>query len=303
MNTNIVKRIQKATNTPDLATVLTSLPSSDFNSLMMEVFSQRVEQITPSDLFRHYTQNRFVKPAHVDFVSLLAFELNLLKKAQVSGFEPLELSPVSPVGACSVVATVNQNKVLSALRGTEVMADATNSLALESVSRRKVANFDQNCIRLCTVHRHLRTPYVKPPFTAHFKIFCMVTGGKDTGSLQFEKQHVVEHLRLITDYLKTFNAVESISINLKSTQQSNPSFEVLCEEVQKQILGVSFAQESINQGYYQTIQFKVQVKIKGNTYEIADGGLVDWSKKLSDNHKERMVTSGIGLELLFKLLS
>lgn len=35
-------------------------------------------------------------------------------------YTPVQLSPVAPLGSCSVVATVDQNKVVSAVRGTEV---------------------------------------------------------------------------------------------------------------------------------------------------------------------------------------
>ena len=54
-----------------------------------------------------------------------------------SAFSPLELSPVSPLGTNSVVATVSQNKTLTTTRGLEVVSDATNVLALECALRRR----------------------------------------------------------------------------------------------------------------------------------------------------------------------
>ncbi len=300
MNNKIVERIQKEADASDLVNLLAKMPSSDLNSLMMEVMREKTEQISPSDLMRNYTKHRFTRPANVNFLDLLTFEAQLLQQAQLSGFEPLELSPVSPLGACSIVATVNQDKVLSALRGTEVMADATNALALESTLRRRQANFPPTYTRLCTVHRHLRTPYVKPPFTAHFKIFCMVTGGRDTGSLAFEKQHLIEHIRFITTYLKNLPEVKTVRVSLKSTQ-SSMIFGKLYDSILTEIKGIDFIQEDIQQPYYKHLQFKVLVTINEVEYEIADGGMVDWSQKLANNHKERMVTSGIGIELLLKL--
>lgn len=300
MKSNIVKRIQKESNILHLVQCLASMPSSDLNSLMMEVMRKKIENMSPSDLLRKYTNHRFARPANVNFWELLAFETHLFQQAQLSGFEPLELSPVSPLGACSVVATVNQDKVLSALRDTEVMADATNALALESSLCRKEAKFPTVPIKLCTVHRHLRTPYVKPPFTAHFKIFCMTTGGKDSGNLLFEKQHLVEHIRFITDYLKSLPEVAEVRLVLKSTQ-SSPIFRILYDYISTEMAGVNITEEAVNQSYYQHLQFKVFVTIGSAAYEIADGGLVDWSQKLSNNLKERLVTSGIGIELLLKL--
>jgi len=37
--------------------------------------------------------------------------------------------------------------------------------------------------------------------------------------------------------------------------------------------------------------------------EIADGGFTDWTQRLSGNQKERLLISGMGLELLYKMLS
>lgn len=302
MSKKIIERIQKETHTADLLQVLTDMPSSDLNSLLMEVMRQKTQQLSPGDVLRSYAANRFVKPSEVDFIPFLTFELELLQKAQAFGFVPLELSPVSPLGSCAVVATVNQNKVLSALRSTEVVADATNLLALEAVSRRKKANFDTDTLRLCTVHRHVRTPYVPPPWLPHFKIFCMVTAGKDTGTLRFEKQHLLEHIRFITDYLKSFAAVESVRVVLKSTRKENPAFAPLRDTVISEITDVPFEIQEVEQPYYQIIQFKTFVTIRQKEYDIADGGLVDWAQKLSNNRKQRLLTSGIGIELLFKLL-
>lgn len=35
----------------------------------------------------------------------------------------------------------------------------------------------------------------------------------------------------------------------------------------------------------------------------ADGGYTDWTQRLSGNRKERFLISGLGLELLFKIIS
>ena len=47
-------------------------------------------------------------------------------------YEPVELSPLAPLGTSSVVGTVHQNKVVSTSRNSEVLSDPTNVLALEA---------------------------------------------------------------------------------------------------------------------------------------------------------------------------
>ena len=41
--------------------------------------------------------------------------------------------------------------------------------------------------------------------------------------------------------------------------------------------------------------------IGGNTIEIADGGLLDWTQQLLTNKKERMMTFGLGIQVLYHL--
>jgi hypothetical protein len=38
----------------------------------------------------------------------------------------------------------------------------------------------------------------------------------------------------------------------------------------------------------------------GGEWEIADGGFVDWTQRLLENKKERLLISGFGLEMLVK---
>lgn len=39
----------------------------------------------------------------------------------------------------------------------------------------------------------------------------------------------------------------------------------------------------------------------GEEQEIADGGWVDWTQKLLENRKERLLISGVGLEWLYQM--
>lgn len=55
--------------------------------------------------------------------------------------------------------------------------------------------------------------------------------------------------------------------------------------------------------YYQGIQYKVDIRVNGKTYEIADGGFVDWTQQLLQNKKERMLSTGFGFDLMYRILS
>ena len=53
--------------------------------------------------------------------------------------------------------------------------------------------------------------------------------------------------------------------------------------------------------YYHGFRIKQQIVIGGNTIEIADGGLLDWTQQLLTNKKERMMTFGLGIQVLYHL--
>src|SRR6185369_4684835 len=87
------------------------------------------------------------------------------------------LSPLAPLGVCSAVGRASQNKVVSALRGTEVVADPTNVLALECA--RRLREDPEQVVRLATCHRAVRAqahPKL-PGYAPHFRIFCLASGG------------------------------------------------------------------------------------------------------------------------------
>src|SRR5690349_3023511 len=153
----------KKVSDPELLQKLTEgLSPSELNSLLLEVLRIQAESQSPADLMVHYRQNRFVQPSALDAITFLKAELSLLEPWKQSGFVPLELSPLAPLGNCSALALVDQNKVISALRGTEVVADATNLLALEAAQQRKASGFGADNVNYCTVHRHVRAQALPP---------------------------------------------------------------------------------------------------------------------------------------------
>lgn len=323
MNTPLLDRIIAETGIPGIVEILSKrLAASDLNSLLLEVFSQKTTRATAAGLLRAYRQNRFVQPAELDYAAFAQFCLDWLKAAQATGFQPLQLSPVSPLGTCSVLGTVHQNKVVSALRGTEVVADATNVLALESVVRRQMQGFPVEPAHFSAVHRHVRAQEIpkKPGHSAHFSILGLTSAGRDTGSFDFEKENLRRHIHFYKTYFEEKLGLAPVKVRLKSLaseSEENRLFQSVVSFLEKneprwEIEVVESKQ--IEQEYYRRLQFKVVIpKPSGGTtvsratttnneeVEIADGGFTDWTQRLSGNHKERLLISGMGLELLFKM--
>ncbi|WP_201022754.1 hypothetical protein, partial [Tepidimonas taiwanensis] len=82
---------------------------------------------------------------------------------------------MTPLGTCSTVATVDQNRVLSTVRGTEVVSDPTNALAVEAAVRRSVGDRRRR-IDLAAYQRVVRAQALDGPgLSAHFGLFALVS--------------------------------------------------------------------------------------------------------------------------------
>ena len=323
MNERVIHGIEKKTGVTDIVGLLADrLSGSELSSLLLAVYERKTGKMEPAELLAQYRGNRLVQPADVDMLAVTEAGLLALRFLRDRGFSPVELSPVAALGTCSVVAAVSQDKVVSAVRNTEVLADATNALALhiadlrkagadgragEAVARGAAANDRSGgadgVLRFCTVHRHLRTqPLLDKRFRPHFVIGCAVSAGKDMGNFRFELEALREHVGGLVSMLREVFGVSRFRLVLK--KRSGYGMDLL--ERAEAFLRVSLEEVVIElessppeSAYYRGVQFKLYIGDKN--WEIADGGFVDWTQKLLGNKKERMMISGFGLELLYRM--
>lgn len=289
------------------------LSGTELNSLMLEVFQQRCATIQPGQLMKDYQTNRFVKPADLPVIEMKQMEVDLLKYFHQNGFTPIELSPVSVLGSCSAVALASQNKILTALRGTEVLADATNAIALHvsdlNHQRKNEGPATDIIYKFATVQRHVRTQAIKGKgLTPHFKIACLVSAGTDHGSYSFEKQNLCGHIRAMKALYLSYYKVQNVRFRLICRGgYSDPSglakavkSHIVSELPDTQITIVDNPEKE--NGYYKGIQYKIDIDYNGKTYEIGDGGFVDWTQRLCQNKKHRMLSTGIGFDFMYRII-
>ncbi len=195
----VLGRSEGGTEGADLVEVLAeSLSGADLTSLLLEVMRRRAGRLSPADVMRQYRSDRFVGPSTIGFEALRRVE-DVMVAALGGDFELVTLAPVLPLGAHSAVAGVDPRNVIATIRRTEVAADPTNGLALETAVRRRAllaaAPRSADPVRLAALQRVTRAQEFGGPVSfAHFTLLGVVTGGRDTGSHAFERQHVVEHL-------------------------------------------------------------------------------------------------------------
>ena len=88
---------------------------SELKSLLMEVYSIRTANKSPDSVFKKFLTDPYVQPSPSPVNTMLQFELLVSPLAE--SFSAVSLSLVGPLGTCSSVGTVHQNKILSANRG------------------------------------------------------------------------------------------------------------------------------------------------------------------------------------------
>jgi hypothetical protein len=308
MPEKIGKIIAQRTGNENLLQILADeLSGADLNSLLLEVFARRAQQLTAPELLKQYEQNRFVQPAETDFIRLLERSLQTMTCLSKHQFLPLQVSPLSQLGTCSVVATVNQDKVVSALRSCEVLSDATNALAMyiSSQKKKQKSKDASKHIKYCTTQRHVRSqPFQIKGFSPHFTIGCLVSSGMDTGNYAFEKKAIAEHFTALQDVLTTVFNAGPVRFRLQQREGYPDTFiTAMLEHLHSQVpaLEVTRDENPGSNNYYKGLQFKAVITLQQRDFEIADGGLVTWTQQLLNNKKERFFISGFGLELLNKL--
>lgn len=311
MAINIIGNILKRINQPDLVSVLAqSLSGTELNSVLLEVFDQKARSITPAKLLNQYQSNRFVKPVDLPVMKSKQMEMEVLKLFEGLSFEPIELSPVSVLGSCSVVAPASQMKILSALRGTEVLADSTNAIALHASDlRQRNPETSSPQMKFCNVQRQLRTQSLSGKgFTPHFRIGCLVTCGSDRGEFIFERTALLEHMQAMKQLFLDYYKVDAISFRLLARggyENQQGLLQATAEFLHRKDPDTSFSVDhkpAKENNYYKGIQYKVDITAKGKLHEIGDGGFVDWTQQLLQNKKERMLSTGFGFDLMVRIL-
>jgi len=359
MPSRITRHIVTESGVAELFSALAEeLRPGDLQSLLLEVYQARAKRVAEPDVLARFERTPLAAPSTVD--ARLLNEFDRVAFAAAEGFEAVELSPVCPLGTSHSLGGIDQNNVLTTIRNAEVLGDSTPALALECARRRRkqAARTTVEPVRLCASHRTVRLqPFDFPGFTPHFRLFGMVSAGRDTGSSAFEIQHLREHIAF---YLRLFRALNQAGFRLTAplveitdlgaTETLLASAGVSREDVRKAVRahivggserflaerGItlpSISDDSVaaaprlgllqtpvidplrsefpeaefrftlarleGLGYYTGLCLRIAPTAPdGVRYPVADGGFTDWTARLLQDRKERLLTSGIGSEFI-----
>lgn len=276
------------------------LPASKVWSVLLGVLEARATRRTAPSLCEQWEKDRFVQPCSVDQRSLHEVDGHLL--AAAAGFEAVELSPLAPLGVCSAVALASQNKIVSTARGTEVVSDPTNALALECA--RRLRESSQSSVRLASSHRCVRAQAVpkQPGFAAHFRMFCLVSAGHERENREFLSGELAEHINTHLAALERLDQHGYLTRDRRVRLLATEGNVQLAQRVATSV-NAPVVHQALNHPYYDGIRFMIDVKMgQGSEIPLIDGGAFDWLRKLCSNNKLTFVASGMGSQLIAYLL-
>jgi hypothetical protein len=306
----IVRRIGKEAGVPDLAEVLSErISPTDLQSLHLEVYRRIARRRSPPALLADYLANRFTHPSSCHPSLILEWDRIAYSHLPAS-FEAIELSTVCPIGTVSSITSLSQDWVLTTIRNTEVVADPTNVLAMECAVRRRqltrTTPANSTVVNLACSHRSLRAQrYSDPNMLSHFRLFSLCSAGRDTGNFRFETGVLADHIRFYLEslrhYLGSSVPLKIIFNDLSADRARVEPLIRLKENIENEYHHTRFEFEpssSRTKSYYRKFRFHIYAGRKGEEVELVDGGDTDWTQKLLNNAKERLVISGIGSERL-----
>jgi hypothetical protein len=290
----IVARIERQVGVPGLADALASrLAPSDLASLLLAVHRRRAARTTPAQVLSRFAADGFVRPGRAAQRELLEVERSALDTLP-DGFEAVILSPVCPLATVASVAPIDQNRVLATSRGTEVVSDPTNVLALEAALRRRAdrATDGPEVVRLAAAHRVLRAQrFTAPGSGQHFAQLALCTAGRDAGRHAFE----LAGLRAVRVAVSPFEDEDRLGAAIRADviaplRAAFPEVELLVD-----------ADRTRGRGYYAAVALLITAETPaGEPVELADGGGTTWTAQLLGDRKERLLISGIGTERLLR---
>lgn len=275
----------------------TGMSGSELQSVLLEVMHRRAARRAPRDLVAQYQRDAFCTPAGVDQRTAVELDAHLL--AAAAGFEAIELSPLAPLGACSVVAPTDQRRVVSALRGTEVVSDPTNVLALECAVRLRAR--PDGPVHFATCQRVVRAqPFPKGRgFTQHFRLFVLASGGPEEREHRFTVGTVLHHIRTALAALDRLEAYGYAFGARRVDILATPEREALGARVAEE-LGPLATRKVLEHPYYSGgLRFQIWVTDRdGTSIPLIDGGVFDWLATLTSNRRAVYVATGAGAQLM-----
>ena len=209
----VVGRLRTAVAGDDPIAAIEGRSASDQRSLMIHLARSHAVRRRPGDLLADRLRTDVYQPAPVDARLLHVVEGAAFDAA--GGFQLVTLPPVAPAATNAVLGGLDQNLSLATVRGGEVLADPTSSMAMEVALRRREGEARP---ALAATARVLRMQEPPPGWRRHFGLFALASGGRaepqDGFAVRALRAHLAVHLDLLGRLRDAGRRVGQVTVEL-----------------------------------------------------------------------------------------
>src|SRR5512138_196706 len=122
--TSITDRVERELGVPGIVSLLAErLEPTDLQSLLLDVYRRVAKRRPVASMLTEYRTNRFVRPSAFSPVEMLEWD-RVAFSVLPSDFDAVDLSPVCPLGASAMLGGLAQDRAVTTIRNTEVVADS-----------------------------------------------------------------------------------------------------------------------------------------------------------------------------------
>ena len=273
--------------------LLRSLNSVELRTILADVARSRASDQTPADLIKRWREDKLLEPSMLDPREALPITAKLWE-AVPPEFVGVTLSQLTSLGSGIHLGGLGQNRVVTTMRGTEVLADPKHGLALEASRRRRNGH---SRVHLAT-HARCTHAWDHSEESSHELRFALVSSAPDGGGLSTEADLLDLHLDYWREIMGTVVPRGRIELTVWDSTLAGL---IEARGTRDGVIVVEGTSDERRpwRNPYTTAAFRFVVDGDGDEpHEVGDGGFVTWTQALTRNRKDRCLVSGINVDAL-----
>lgn len=271
--------------------LLRSLNPVELRTILADVARTRAADQTAADLIKRWREDRLLMPSLLDPREYLPVTSALWESVPAE-FIGVTLSQLTSLGTGINLGGRGQNRVVTTMRGSEVLADPAHGLALEASRRRRNGH---SRVHLAT-HARCTHAWDQSEESSHELRFSLVSSSPDGGGLSTEADLLDLHLDYWREVIGKLVPRGRIELTVWDSTLAGL---VDSRGTRDGIIVVEGSSDERRpwRNPYTTAAFRLIVDGEEPT-ELGDGGFVTWTQSLTRNRKDRCLVSGISVDAL-----
>ena len=273
--------------------LLRTLNPIELRTILADVARSRASNQTPADLIKRWREDKLLEPSMLDPREALPITGKLWEVVPPE-FVGVTLSQLTSLGSGIHLGGLGQNRVVTTMRGTEVLADPKHGLALEASRRRRNGH---SRVHLAT-HARCTHAWDHSEESSHELRFALVSSAPDGGGLSTEADLLDLHLDYWREIMGTVVPRGRIELTVWDSTLAGL---IEARGTRDGVIVVEGASDERRpwRNPYTTAAFRFVVDGDGDeAHEVGDGGFVTWTQALTRNRKDRCLVSGVSVDAI-----